>query len=625
MSAQTLKVVVQGNCQAEAVARAIQIAGAIAQRKGLPGVVTKVVLNWAEEGRAERKHPQETLDFVKTCDLFVQQIDHGTSQSIADLAPPQALRISYPALRMLCLWPHATQAHPLNKAYPPHLRAGPYPWLFGDATLNRLMKRHPDPDEAFAAYDKIDPTARLDLDRLYELTGEKIRSLENMCGIPVWDFIAENFKKVRLFWDQGHPTWALYRLVLRAVTRQLPLGLEEADVDVVLRRYQGARLYWTSQTPIHPRIARHFGLEWCDETTQFRCKSDGFFTHREWVGRYLRYQFDEEASRGEWLTFKAPQQQEEGERWLRAALEKSPDNVLTQFHLVQNLRRQGRFAEAAPFAQSVAQSAQMGNDAGVHDDAAGILSRLDRLPEALAHAQRAVALDPDNAVYLFRVGSLALRMGDYDAAAPALAKASALDPYDLNSRLSWAEALSRLGRSEAADAIYEEAQRLWPDMHEPAYRHAVQLMLRDQIAPATVKIEQALAIHPDHAIGHRVRARLAARSADLAQAEASYRRSVEIDENDVESWSELTDVLGRLNRLEESCAAARRSLAPEPALGIVYIRAAQWLLAAGYVEEAAPALARAKTLLPDHPALGSLASRLETSQRRGQTSPVAAS
>ena len=53
-----------------------------------------------------------------------------------------------------------------------------------------------------------------------------------------------------------------------------------------------------TETPIHPAIAHHFGLTYAPPDRQYRFFDEGGFTFVEYVGRYMRYEWNAPLAEG---------------------------------------------------------------------------------------------------------------------------------------------------------------------------------------------------------------------------------------------------------------------------------------------------------------------------------------
>jgi tetratricopeptide (TPR) repeat protein len=147
---------------------------------------------------------------------------------------------------------------------------------------------------------------------------------------------------------------------------------------------------------------------------------------------YLILPFRVHASRGRGL-LKAGKIAEALEE-LRQAEAAIPGNVEFVLGVVPELEKAGRKAEADALFQRAAAlhedlCREFPRSAGHHNDLAWLAASLDReLDKALAHARRAVELEPDRAAYLDTLAEVHFRRGDRDEAARLMKRCIELDP-----------------------------------------------------------------------------------------------------------------------------------------------------------------------------------------------------
>jgi len=168
-----------------------------------------------------------------------------------------------------------------------------------------------------------------------------------------------------------------------------------------------------------------------------------------------------------------------------------------------------------------------------HSALANVFYRQNRVPEAMAHSERAVAIAPNYpeainglGVGLAREGRLADATEEYRRAlaikpayddaetnwgvtlvqendiAGAIAhyqRAVAINPDNSNAQVNWGNALVRLKRLDEAIAHYDTALRIRPDNAEAHHNWGVALAVQGKFAEAIEHFRAALAIDPNHA------------------------------------------------------------------------------------------------------------------------------
>lgn len=167
-------------------------------------------------------------------------------------------------------------------------------------------------------------------------------------------------------------------------------------------------------------------------------------------------------------------------------------------------------------------------------------------------AQRALDLDGRNVPALKALGEALLRQGRAEEALTMARRATGLRPGNATLQLQLARALVALERLDEAVAAYGRAQ---------APVELAQLHLRrGEAAAAEPLLRKALAQQPLEPSVHTALGEACQRQQRLDEAEAHYRRALELDAGHFVAHVRLSDVLRDTGRLEEAEAAARRAL-----------------------------------------------------------------
>jgi len=230
----------------------------------------------------------------------------------------------------------------------------------------------------------------------------------------------------------------------------------------------------------------------------------------------------------------------------------------------------------------------------------GELLRLSGRPkDAIAAAERALAIDRRNASACNNRGIAEYDLGDFEAAERSYRRAIALSPR-------YAEAYSNLGnvlraakRLDEAVAAYRHALRIEPRFADAHNNLGTTLRDTGAIAEAERSYLAALALRPDDPA---ILANLALALRDLArldEAEAILRRALAIDPRGGRALVNLALVLLDRDRVEEAEAAARSALAARPEDPEVLNALGRVLARQGRPEEAIGFYRRALALAPD--------------------------
>jgi tetratricopeptide (TPR) repeat protein len=148
--------------------------------------------------------------------------------------------------------------------------------------------------------------------------------------------------------------------------------------------------------------------------------------------------------------------------------------------------------------------------------------------DALAAADRAVALDPRGGAAHFERGLIAVHT-DPAAAADAFARAAALGHQPLQARTNQSTCLAMIGRRDEALRLLETLTDEHPEFAEGWYSHGLALVKLGRHPAAIAALGRAIALAPDHANAHYARACAHALAGDAEPALADVARALAID------------------------------------------------------------------------------------------------
>jgi tetratricopeptide (TPR) repeat protein len=217
---------------------------------------------------------------------------------------------------------------------------------------------------------------------------------------------------------------------------------------------------------------------------------------------------------------------------------------------------------------------------------------------AVAHGERAVALDPRMPAAHSNLGIAFFDLKDYDRAEACQRRALELDKHlasalnnlgsicrarkDNTGALDWyrktitahpahLESLSNLGavlledeRAEEAVAPLEQALRLNPDYAEALCNLGMVRNALEQHDAALPLFQRALRIRPDYAEAYIGLARLHYEKENMAEAESCARRAVELAPTKAEMCSQLGSIYAEMARSDDARQMFRRALEIDP-------------------------------------------------------------
>lgn len=206
-----------------------------------------------------------------------------------DRRPADARVITFPSFSMLSLWP-LTGSDPRIRREPryPDARYAQPDFVAAELGADPDLDEQSD-DWIFQRYMEVSAERMPNLDRRLALDTAKWRQRDSQSQIPVTDYLVESFRRVQLFHALDHLTapplgFILRRLCERTFADLADLDQINRDIDEMLQFYVGADYV---QTPVHPLVARHFGLEWYDPDATYRYYSNEW-TYRDYIVHLVR-------------------------------------------------------------------------------------------------------------------------------------------------------------------------------------------------------------------------------------------------------------------------------------------------------------------------------------------------
>jgi tetratricopeptide (TPR) repeat protein len=239
------------------------------------------------------------------------------------------------------LWPCSGRPHPKNQPHRYSDASGPYNGELGDSYLDRLILDGVPPDEAVARFMEADIAGLRNAERMQEIVLEKQRSRDAMCGYAFADFIDANFRTKKLFRSPNHPEIPLSILLASEVFGRL--GVDGKIIEGMQANPPGG-LFPPTETPIHPSILRHFGLNFLHVETRYRFFEEGSFTCAEFAKRYMQYEWNPLLGEGYELARNG--QRDAAIEVFRRAVQRSPRSAAGRASLSDLLATRGELDEA---------------------------------------------------------------------------------------------------------------------------------------------------------------------------------------------------------------------------------------------------------------------------------------
>jgi tetratricopeptide (TPR) repeat protein len=176
---------------------------------------------------------------------------------------------------------------------------------------------------------------------------------------------------------------------------------------------------------------------------------------------------------------------------------------------------------AAALARYQAAVGQNPQDAESWSNLGQILVRMNRLPEAIAALEKAIAILPDRWAYQFNLARAQGLSGDWKAAIATYRRAQALFPDDYATTFNLALACHKAGNEAAAVVEYEKAIRLAPEDASFRMAFAISLEKLGRARDAAAAYGEYLRLSPSAPDADKVRTRIAELSASPGPAAGS--------------------------------------------------------------------------------------------------------
>lgn len=203
--------------------------------------------------------------------------------------PPDCAVIRIPNVMFSSVWPLSCRdprdrpdlEHPFGR----HSRTQT------DRLALEIMRTVADPASRRDAYLAVDVKKRIDLGRYHEIHAEQMVEMERGCDVQVAAHVLTTFRKRRLFYAAHHPTPALMLyLVAQIIGHPRFAPFRRASVAALLSeaaRFLDAHApFQGEEVPIHPQVARFFGLEWWTPTMTYQIDRLEV-TFEEWLDHYM--------------------------------------------------------------------------------------------------------------------------------------------------------------------------------------------------------------------------------------------------------------------------------------------------------------------------------------------------
>jgi tetratricopeptide (TPR) repeat protein len=562
---------------------------------------------------------------IEQADVIIEQVQDF--QPKADVAgiPTQGKKIGVPVVHCGFLWPFAGQPHPSNPSLP-YLEGGPYGSESSDGFLNRLIKKGTDVESAVQTYLDLDINKTVNLDRLLEMVLEKQQMRDDLTGFNIANIISRFFKTEPVFLTPYHPN---LRIAMELVSQTLKrLDVTANDIEQ-MRIATQVTPFPKEELPVHPAVARHFGLTWATEDRRYRFLNEGRFTFWEFATRYMTCDWNPALAEG--LNFARERNLEQARVTLTEALEKSPgsavgwgslssvywqmnepsqamtailkaleldpDSPNHHLHKAILLNRDGEEMSAEREYRIAAALEPF--DSHYPGMLANFLSSKGRYREARAVSEWGIVCAPRAANLQSILGYVARQLGDTDAAEGAYRRAMELAPNSVDPLLALADLYRTINRAPAALPLLRKALRIEPSSDRVCAELAQLLEQMGEKTEAAHLWAEVTARSPTSKHHHAQLIHLLMQGGKTKEAVQATMQALNSFPSDPEFTGELAAALDRLGKIDEAIVELSNALNVHPLNTRLLTRYADLLMRKGELVKAETAYRQVISLAPN--------------------------
>ena len=199
-----------------------------------------------------------------------------------------------------------------------------------------------------------------------------------------------------------------------------------------------------------------------------------------------------------------------------------------------------------------------------HNNLGNVFFRSGRMDEAIAHYQKALAIQPRYALALNNLGNTFLRIGRVDDAIEQYQKALVLQPDDAGTHDHLGNALLKQGQVNEAIAHFRTALALRPDDAEAHDFLGNALLKSGQVDEAIIQCHQALGLQPDKAEFHNNFGNALLEKKKVAEAIQQYQQAIALQPASAEFHHNLGIVLLRQGQVDEALLQFQKAVSIQP-------------------------------------------------------------
>jgi hypothetical protein len=280
-----MKISFIGNCHADVLSRVLKYA-------------------YSDDPSLEIRHFRSYSDlideertFIADSKLVVRQTaDFSTAAGKIDFG--RALVVPFPLVTGQFLWPFNTRDHPQNKMSVGDSRDSNFfvstvtDWQVIRLMSSRNINQKSECNEIESLLDDylaLDYAKLTNLDRLFELSRAKMRQATEMVGYDLWAIVERDFRTLPAFVTPLHPADHIMLALCEEVLPRCGFPIDKKTITTAFHEIYDGDYMFAYGAPIHPSVARHFGLNIGGNTPVFRFNCDGFINARDFARRIVMH------------------------------------------------------------------------------------------------------------------------------------------------------------------------------------------------------------------------------------------------------------------------------------------------------------------------------------------------
>jgi tetratricopeptide (TPR) repeat protein len=285
-------------------------------------------------------------------------------------------------------------------------------------------------------------------------------------------------------------------------------------------------------------------------------------------------------------------------------------NYMAHYNMGNLLSRQNKLPEAVQHYEAALRAEP--NYAEAHNNLGAVLLQQRRFEEALAHYQAAVRLKPEY-LYYFNLANAQVDAGHAADAVANYQQALRLNPNSSQAHHNLGMALQAQGNAEAAMAEFRAALQLQPDNESAEHNLANRLADAGRLDEAMTHYLSALRLDPKHAESYNGLGICYAMQGKYPEAERQFREAVRLKPDYPGAQSNLGNALGAQSKLEEAIPHYQKALEFDPKDYQTHFNLGVSLLRQGRQAEARAHFVEALRIHPDYPQAKSVLAELDAS------------